>query len=148
MSEQEYLDKRVQNQLEWFETKSAWNQKRYKRLKILTLALSVLIPFLVGFINENREWPKIIVGLAGVLIAIAEGLLSVNKYQDNWLQYRASAEAIKREQHLYVTKTSIYGASENPFTTFVEEIEKILSKDVTEWKKYIAKDDVKSNVKV
>ena len=100
LDEKDYLKQRVEDQLDWFERKSAWNQKWYKRLKLAVIVFSVSIPLLVGFVEGDMDWLKIVIGVLGVIIAGIEGALSLYKFQDNWIQYRATAEALKRESRV------------------------------------------------
>ena len=80
MDEQTYLTDRVDDQMSWYDSKSTWNQKRYKRLRFVATGLSLLIPFATGFLTDNRDWLKWSIGAAGIGIAIIEYLLSMNNY--------------------------------------------------------------------
>lgn len=146
MNEKDYIEQRVEEQLAWFEKKSGLNQARYKRLRLVAIVLSALIPLLVGFISDDLDWLKIATGAAGVLIAIAEGLLSLYKYQENWIQYRSTAEALKRESFFYKTSSGEYRKAKDPFPLFVERIEAIIEGDTRNWQQYISKDDSSSVV--
>ena len=142
LDEQAYLEQRVEDQLNWFERKCAWNQKRYKRLKLVIIISSAAIPLMVGFIqNDNMMiWLKILTGATGVIIAVAEGVSSLYKYQDNWIQYRATAEALKRECFLYKTGAGEYRQEKDPFPLFVERIEAIIDNDTSNWQQYVQKE--------
>ncbi len=140
MDEKTYLEKRVQDQMAWFERKSALNQKRYKRLKTTALVLSVSLPFLAAINPFRNVWDQWLIGVIGIVIAVVEGLLSLNKYQENWVQYRATAEALKQEQNLYLTKSGIYLNSETPFNDFVLSVENILGGENKKWQKYASQE--------
>jgi len=139
MDEQTYFKQRVNDQIEWFERKSAWNQKRHKRMRTIVITLSVLLPFATGFISESIQGNivKIAVGLAGVMIALLEGLQSLYKFQENWIAYRTSAENLKREKILYLTKVGDYAIVEDPFKVFIVKIETILDNQDQNWQQYI-----------
>ncbi len=53
MTQEEYLQERVDDQIEWHDKKSAWNQKCYKRLRILEIVAAASIPFLTGLIGGD-----------------------------------------------------------------------------------------------
>ncbi len=146
MDEQNYIAERVDDQINWFERKSAFNQKQFKRSRSIIILLSVSIPFATGFIKDTDIGVviKIAVGIAGVIIALLEGLTSLNKYQENWVQYRTYAETLKQEKLLYLTKAGKYFDLEQPFHQFVNNIESILNKENQVWSQYITK---KSEVK-
>jgi hypothetical protein len=41
-------------------------------------------------------------------------LHQMNQYHSNWITYRSTAEALKREKHLFLATAGPYGAAENP----------------------------------
>ncbi len=134
MDENTYITERVDDQLNWLGDKAAYNQKRYKALRIISLVASILIPLLSGY-NEQLGLPiSIIVGTLGALVAICQGLLGLNKYHENWTEYRMTAEALKREKLFYETKAASY-TSPNSFPIFVENVEKLLSGENQKWVK-------------
>ena len=134
MTEQEYLDTRVNDQINWYDKKSSWNQKRFKTLRILNSIFSVSIPLFTTLMNDdNKNFLKIIIGSAGALIAILEAIINVYKYQENWIQYRATAESLKHHKYLFETKTGIYADANTAFTTLTENIENLISKENTVW---------------
>lgn len=143
MSIDEYMTSRVDNQMNWFSDKSGYNQMRFKRLKTITLVTSGLIPFLSGaaYLDFVETYIPAVVGLLGVVIAVAEGLLSIHKYQENWLQYRITAEALKREKFLFSTQAGPYTNPEHRFPYFVERIESIIQDDNVAWKSYSSEND-------
>jgi hypothetical protein len=141
MEEQQYMEERFDDQYQWFEKKSAWNQKRYKFIKQLVILTAALIPFLTGFITDNSLILKIVVGAMGVIIAFSENILSFNKYHENWVQYRTTAESLKRERFLYLTEAGLYEEAANPFRRFVEQVETLLGEENSAWIQYVKKKD-------
>lgn len=144
MDQAEYLKDRVDDQLNWFDRKAGENQKKYKNYKFLILVCSALLPFFAAFEFNfdvaGIKIEKLVVGIIGIFIFIGEGVLMLYKYHDNWVLYRSTAEALKSEKLLFLTKTGNYQAAENPFSDFVKKIELILNKDTQEWKKHIGDD--------
>ena len=104
MDQNTYLQKRVQDQQQWYSDKSSWNQKRFRTFKTIVIILSVSIPLATGYVEQGGLALRIGIGLAGALIAILEGISTFNKYQEKWLEYRQAAEFLKREQLLFETK--------------------------------------------
>jgi len=45
MGEQEYFEQRLDDQINWYDKKSVFNQQRYKQLRTAEIVLSLLIPF-------------------------------------------------------------------------------------------------------
>lgn len=44
----EYLNDRLNNQIDWYDGKSQTNQKWFKRLRLLEIIAAAIIPFLAG----------------------------------------------------------------------------------------------------
>ena len=101
MNEDQYFSDRLEDQINWYDSKSSANQKMFKRLRILEIAFASFIPLLSGFIDKNCLIPWI-VGLLGVAVAIIAGLLNINKYYENWSKYRNTAETLKHQKFLYL----------------------------------------------
>ncbi|MFN0174788.1 MAG: DUF4231 domain-containing protein [Saprospiraceae bacterium] len=133
MTEQEYLKDRVDDQIDWLGGKSSFNQKRYKRLRVLILITSALIPLLSGFITDENWGLKVAVGIGGVIVAVSQGYISIHKYHELWVQYRATAEALKREKLLYLAKVGAYADTGKAFEHFVLTVEAILSDENKQW---------------
>ncbi|MFB3042367.1 MAG: DUF4231 domain-containing protein, partial [Candidatus Poribacteria bacterium] len=51
MNEENFMNERVDDQINWYDRKSQFNQKRYKRLRIIEIFAAALIPFLSGYIG-------------------------------------------------------------------------------------------------
>ena len=75
---------------------------------------------------------KIIVGSMGVCVAVIAGIVSLYRFQENWIEYRATAESLKHEKFLFLTKSPPY-EGENSFHAFVSNVESLISKENTNW---------------
>ena len=131
ISEEVYFQERLDDQINWYDTKSQKSQKAYKWLKGIEIAVSALIPLFVGFISEYKVWATI-VGILGVIITAIEGWLALTKYHENWIEYRGICETLRHEKYMYLTKTGVYDI-ELPFKLLVERIESIISKENVNW---------------
>lgn len=135
MEPEEYMKQRVENQIEWFSRKSRQNNTNFIRFEIVAILLSVSIPFAAIFMSDENDWIRYLVSLMGVVIAMITGIVTLMKYRENWVEYRATAEMLKRERYLYLTRCGSY-ADENHFDAFVQRIEGILAKEASNWKNY------------
>ncbi|KGR91350.1 hypothetical protein CD30_05905 [Ureibacillus massiliensis 4400831 = CIP 108448 = CCUG 49529] len=131
MSEEEYFQERLDDQINWYDKKSARSQKLYKSLKGIVIFLSASIPFFVGFISDFEFW-EIVVSAIGVSIAVIEAWLGITKYHEHWIEYRSICETLKHEKYMYLTRTGVYD-NENPFKVLVERVESIISKENVNW---------------
>lgn len=134
---EDYLKNRLDDQIAWYSKKSSRNQKMYKRLQMIIIITSVSIPFLSGYTGQY-SFLNIIIGLIGVTIASITAILSLNKYQENWLEYRTTAESLKHQKYLYLTGTNPYH-EEKAFTILVQEVEVLISKENSNWSQQMKK---------
>jgi hypothetical protein len=106
----EPLLERLQGQIDWYDRKAKSSQRAYKVSKISIVALAILIPVLAeyGHIPHFEGSPAFLVGVAAGAIVLLEGLQVVNKWQENWILYRATCEGLRNEQHLYADKAGPY----------------------------------------
>lgn len=133
MDAEQYLRERLQDQLEWHDRRSGWNQRWYKRLQVLVIAAGALIPLLSGF-SDCRPEVQVAVGMLGALIAIATGVSGAYRFQENWIDYRVTAEALGHEKYRYLTGAEPYGAPDG-FARLVERVEAILGEQNASWRR-------------
>ena len=131
MGLESYLKERVKDQEEWMERKSGSSKRSFQSGKLIVIILSVSIPLLVTLLDQHAYIKYIIAGV-GVLIAAVEGILSLYDFQNNWISYRQTLEALKREKFFFATKSSVYKADKS-FQFFVERIETILTVENKNW---------------
>ena len=137
MNQNEYLEKRVYDQINWMELKSKRSQQRYKTLKLLEIIAAALIPTVAG-IPPLHPYLPIISGLLGFLIVVINGVQQLQRYHENWMAYRSSSEALKRERILFEAGTSPYKGAE-AFEKFVQNFEAILADENKIWKTNMSK---------
>lgn len=135
MTTNDYLANRVDNQIDWYDKKSSWNQSMFKRLQILQIIAAASIPILAGFITPETIDMKHIVAGIGALIAIISGILSLYKFQENWIQYRTVSESLKRQKYLFLTKTYPYH-TDDAYHVLVENVENLISQENSKWSQY------------
>lgn len=145
MEEQDYLENRLQNQIDWYSKKSAYNQRWHKRLLLVQILLSVSIPFMATYINETENEfsnMKFVVGLMGVCIALIAGIMNIYKFNENWIEYRKTSETLKQEKYLFMTKSGIYNQnpdSNNSYNSLVSKVESIIANENSNWGENLGK---------
>ncbi|MFM2375956.1 MAG: hypothetical protein RLZZ165_1053 [Bacteroidota bacterium] len=144
MNQDEYMKERVEDQIEWYSTKASLNKKWFVRLEMVSIGLSVSIPFVSNLMSENATWVKHAVSLMGILIAGISGLMGLMKYRENWLEYRTTCELLRHERYMFLTRAGSY-ASGDRFDLFVQTIENLLSKEAANWKSYVSTVSEKQN---
>jgi Protein of unknown function (DUF4231) len=72
--------------------------------------LAILIPVFAeyGLIPGLHDTRAFLVGAASGAIVLLEGLQVLNKWQENWILYRATCEGLRNEQHLFAERAGPY----------------------------------------
>jgi hypothetical protein len=133
MKEEEYLKNRLDDQIQWYSKKSQYNKKWFSYLRLLEICSAAMIPFLSGVMHADEMHYKWIIGGLGVLIALAAAVIALFQYQENWVEFRTTAEQLKHERYLYVTNTTPYNNMESKFQLIVERVEALISKENSKW---------------
>jgi hypothetical protein len=123
---------RLEDQLQWYDTKSTQCQKWYKRLKLVQISLAVLIPVLSHLDPMYAKW---ITSVAGALIAVLEGVQHMNQYSTLWVTYRATAERLKHEKFLFLSGAGPYKGQPEPerLIALAERVEEHVSTEHANW---------------
>ena len=119
---------RLQDQLAWYDAKSNLCQQRFKLLKICQLVLAAAIPVAAG-----ASAPAWLVGGAGALIVVLEGLQQLEQYQQNWTSYRSTCEQLKHEQFLFLSAAGPYAAANDREALLAERVESLVSQEHAAW---------------
>ena len=131
MDADQYLKERIEEQVKWLSGKSAWNQRWFKLLRAVEIVLGCLIAFLVAYADSSPA-VKFMVGGFGVGVAVLGGILSVYRFQENWIEFRMTAESLKRERFLFLTGAPPY-AGDDRFAVLVTRAEAILGSESAQW---------------
>ena len=130
MNIDEYLTERVEDQIKWLSRASSKNQRWYKNLRVVEIVLGCAIAYLVS--HAEILSIQIVTGAMGVVVAAISGFLSLYRFQEKWVEYRVTAESLKREKYFFLTGTAPYGG-ENQYPTFVSRVEAILAAENLQW---------------
>jgi hypothetical protein len=136
MTEQEYIEQRLDDQEQWYSKKSSWNQRWYKRLRFIEIVLAAGVPFFTSLISKDMAFMTYVVSALAFVIAAVSGLMAMEKFQENWVDYRSAAETLKREKFLFLTKSAPYDGPD-PFHTLVQRVEEILARENATWQGYM-----------
>lgn len=138
MEPQEYIQTRVDDQIRYYDTNSKVSQSRYKRLTAIQIVSGSVIPIISGFSDDIicSEW---IVAILGVLVTLSTAFLSLNKYQERWINFRTTCETLIHLKNLFITSSTPYKDGDS-FDKFVNDIESVISKENSDWGAYIRKE--------
>lgn len=121
---------RLDDQIDWYDTKSVHHQAWYRRLKVISIAAAALVPLVSGL-----EGYALLAGGLGVVVVIVEGLQHVNQHHENWIRYRSTCENLRHEKFLYLAGTSGYdGLTEDEaLRQLAMQVESLLSRESNDW---------------
>lgn len=138
MDELEYIEKRLQDQIDWYDRKSIGAQKWFKCLRTFELIAAAAIPLFSGFsaLLEYQPQLPLLVGSLGFLVTVVAGLMGLNQFQERWVEYRATCEALKREKYLYLAHAYPYDG-EHQLPSLVQNVEGLLVKETSAWGQYM-----------
>lgn len=132
MDELEYLKDRLDDQINWYDRKSIRNQRTYKVLQLVLIVSAASIPFISGYISDKLPVLNLLLGGIGVLITAITGILSLYKFQENWISYRTTCETLRHEKYLFITKTDPF-TEKNARNLLVQRVETLISKENINW---------------
>jgi hypothetical protein len=129
---------RLDDQIKWYGDKSSHCQHTYKRIKLIEIIAAALIPFLAALrVSDSDPHTRFAVGVLtaglGVLITILEGVLQLYQFQQIWVAYRATAEAMKHEKFIYLAKGGPYATASDPHALLAERVEALGSQENSKW---------------
>ncbi len=139
-----YIINRLGDQMIWYDNKSAYFKQKYEKYRKIVIILSASIPFLVGLIGltiDGESNPyfdtgiKILVGTAGVVIAVLEGFNSLYKSQELYIDYRVTSEQLKQEFSYFLGKGGDYIGlgNEDAFSKLVGNVEVLMANQNNRW---------------
>jgi hypothetical protein len=131
ISADEYIEQRLNDQISWYDRKSSANQSWFKRLRFAEIAAAAMIPFISGFAGHSLPI-KIAIGALGVVVAVIASLLGLLQLHEHWMEYRATAESLRKEKLLFLTETDPYN-KDDAFHLLVQRVEALLSKENADW---------------
>jgi hypothetical protein len=119
---------RLEDQLGWYDRKSRDNQRRYKWLKLLELAIAAALPVVAAM--GSPVW--VVTGGLAAVIVLLEGAQHLDQFQEHWITYRSTAEALKHERYLYLATAGPYGG-EDRHRQLAERLEGLVSQEHAKW---------------
>jgi methylthioribose-1-phosphate isomerase len=125
---EEYLEERYRREVAWYGRRARQNQRWYRVVKVYTVSAAAAIAALAAF-----EVPLEAVAALGASIATLEGLSGILKFHENWLNYRTTAETLKKEIHFYRSGGGDYHEAADAKALFVQRVEAIISRENSLW---------------
>ncbi len=131
---EEFYEEFYQPQFEWYDTKASRNKRYHRGMTIAQITLASFLPVAVTLfpVTTSAFWQTAIT-IASVLLIILEGLDSYLNYQRKWMNYRTTAEGLRREEQMFKTQTKEYEDVDNPEKKFIERVMALTSQENRYW---------------
>ena len=118
---------RLEQQIGWYDGKSAQAKRWYYRLKVTQLLVAAAIPVTVA---ANAD--QITAAILGASIVVLEGFQQLFQFHGNWTTYRSTCERLKHEKYLYAARGGPY-TGKNPDARLAERVEGLVSQEHAAW---------------
>ena len=119
---------RLESQIAWYSAKSRRNQHMFKALKVAQIVIAALIPVLAA--GDATNW---VLGALGAAVVVLEGVQQLFQYQQNWVSYRSTSEALKHQKYLYLSRAGPYATAQRPEAMLAERVEGLVSQEHAKW---------------
>ncbi len=119
---------RLNDQLRWYEDKCTHHRRWFQTLKVMQLVIAAAIPVIAA-----AGASAAVGGALGATIVVLEGLQQLFQFQQNWITYRTTAEALKHEQFLYLAEAGPYAAAPRPLALLAERVEGLMAREHASW---------------
>jgi hypothetical protein len=119
---------RLLDQLRWYDTKSAHHKRWFQGLKVAQIVIAAAIPAVAA-----AGASAALAGALGAVIVVLEGMQQLFQFQQNWISYRTTAEALKHEKFLYLASAGPYAHNDRPEGALAERVEALVSQETVAW---------------
>jgi hypothetical protein len=118
---------RLEDQRNWYSSKSKSCQHAYMRVKLAQLIISASVPVLAGLAAPAA----VTSGIAAVVVVL-EGVQQLYQWHANWILYRSTAESLKHERYLYLAHAGPYAGPDRD-RVLAERVEGLVSREHSKW---------------
>ena len=120
--------RRVREQLTYYENAAGRSQRNFRVTKIAQLAVAAAVP-----VGAAAHAGAVFTAVLGACILILEGVQALFGWQQNWVNYRNSAEGLQSEKHLFEASAGPYAEAKAPKRLLAERVERLLSSERSGW---------------
>lgn len=125
----EYMTKRVDDQLEYFDRSAIKNQKAYRFLKSLSIMCNVLTTMTIALVFTVPEYAKAALSIVALILSTV--VLATYQWEEfhnygaKWEKFRLVAEQLKSEKFMYLSRSGRYAGldDEDRNVLFVDTVE-------------------------
>jgi hypothetical protein len=115
------------------------------RLFTLIAAAAISIVSITGWAPPTWQ-PTWLPGILGAGIVLLEGVQGLYRWRDHWLMYRATAEALRREQSLYLARAGKYADTANALAVLAMNAEQLMAQENVGWRQLNERSDEATSI--
>lgn len=104
----EYLERRLQPQETWHDRRARLNKRLFYTTEVSTLLAGAAIPVVNLWVVKDAYLAGVLSAALGGVVVMAAAVGKLFKFHENWLHYRALAEALAREKELHAAGAGDY----------------------------------------
>jgi hypothetical protein len=119
---------RLEDQIGWYDRKSQAAQHWYKRAKVIELVVAAAVPPLAAL-----EVSAAVVSVVASVVVVLEGAQHLFQWNEHWIAYRSTCEALKHERYLYLANAGPYSTAPVPRALLAERVEGLVSQEHAKW---------------
>ena len=127
-----YIEKRVLDQIIWYDQKSVEKQTRFKKLTIVNIILNAIIPIVVLFSDYGILVKALVTGLSSSAGAI-NAIVALCEFKDLWIQYRSNCELLKSTLHRFFLKSGEFRHIADDQSALMDALVASFTKDFQSW---------------
>ncbi len=131
MNAEEYIQNRVDEQIDWYYERSEAAKLKHRAMRTMELVVAGTVPVLAGFASSNTVG-EVLVAVVGASIVVLVALQELGQYHKQWLECRSICDALRQERALYLTGSGPYGAGDL-FPQFVQRVEGLIVGERGSW---------------
>ena len=143
MCDVEYIKYRLDDQIEWYSKKSFKYKYFHYSFKILEIILTASIAFFSLLLKSHNI--KYLIGIISLFLVSITSIHTFCNFQENWIEYRKTAETLKHEKYMYKSISGVYDIEDEKerFKLLTERSETIISHENINWAQLNIKENKK-----
>ncbi len=126
-----YLNERYGHLVGFYDRRAQENKRWHRASSVFIIVVSgILAPLIsTGLLSKH----PIIGGFLSASVVVATAVSSHFQFNENWLNYRRTWDALTREPFLREARVGDYANADDRNALFVERVESIASEEGNEW---------------
>jgi len=121
-----YIAERLNGYISWADRKAIDAKTRYQVMRALSVVGGAIVPVLVN-IDHLHPYVKVATTVISIVVLLMVSLESVFHYREQWVNYRATEQYVRKEYFLFTTNEGPYrdkkDKPDEAFLIFVERVE-------------------------